>query len=98
LDRSTRVNLNQLYGCAQTHQKIPFHKPISPQQTGYTDEKFLRSFFQKATVSPELQTRTNSPKQEKTNTTILSIAKSKRGSYNRSTATGAEILEEKEVM
>jgi hypothetical protein len=38
------------------------------------------------------------PKQEKTNTTILSIAKSKRGSYNRSTATGAEILEEKEVM
>ncbi|MBQ2277212.1 MAG: hypothetical protein II333_01465, partial [Clostridia bacterium] len=89
--------LGSLNGYAQTHQKI-FFKPISTAKSGYPVQKFLRSFFQKATVSPELRTRTNSPKQEKTNTTILSIAKSKRGSYNRSTATGAEILEEKEVM
>ena len=32
--------------------KTPFYKPISAIQTGYTVQKFLRSFFQKATVSP----------------------------------------------
>jgi hypothetical protein len=59
LDRSTPIDWDILYGCAQTHQKIPSHKPISAIQTGYNSIKFLRSFFQKATVSPKRKIRTH---------------------------------------
>jgi hypothetical protein len=57
LDRSHFVNWDIQNVSAQTHQKF-FFKPISTQQTGYNSIKFLRSFFQKATVSPELHSRT----------------------------------------
>jgi len=48
-------------------------------------------------VSPRTLPSANPPK-EKTIPTILSIAKAGRMRYNKSTATGAGILKEKEVM